>query len=138
MKIIIRDGGWVCSSVWIDSSVHLMHSAPVQFCQECKLRVAFERSLETCKVSLNPPRLPRNHGKTSCCYLNRSCVPGTLREGKRPPDISYAGAEKSSFCEGSECSDVQLRRARVGVRVYEKSSLVRFCKEKKKLLTCGS
>lgn len=66
-----------------------------------------------------------------------------LREGKRPPDVSYAGAEKAPFCEGRERLDVQLRRARVGVRVYEKSSSVQFCegggtKKKKKQITCGS
>lgn len=87
----------------------------------------------------NPrPLLPRNHGKTSCCYLNRSCVPASLWKGKRPPDISYAGAEKAPFVKERSvwmCS----WEGHMWVWGRMKSSLVQFCGGGKKIqITCGS
>lgn len=80
--------------------------------QEFRSRVEFERRLETWgTVYLNPPppptpACPVSMEKLPAAYLNRSCVPGFLREKKQPPVVLYAGADKAPF---EECLDVRLR-----------------------------
>lgn len=92
---------WVffCSAVLIDSFVLLwfLSSSVLWLMPGKQIESSIWEKPGDLQSVFKFPLLPRNYGKTSCCYLNRSCVPGSLWEGKRPPDISYAGAEKAPF-----------------------------------------